>query len=1602
MASPIITVIAEIFKFLFNLVIDLLCFAAFLVSLAAPWRWPWIFLSFAKAGGDGGRQSIRMCAWGQLFCSIVDWVTFPLGVVTLFTWRSCHMIGAVHSACGESHGRDLQYNHKVRFELARHAFYVATDIPFILMAILTTVMVWRGWKFWKRLCSKLGGGHKAWHRTGCRELIAVECLKGVIDIFAIPFGLLIILTVYRVPVLKSEIKRIEEEEADEHQRVLQQKMAFAVQAGYVLLDFVFFLLGVVVVATVLRIPSLVRGWRAIRPGSTDMAWDRRKLVALQVPLALRDWLALLGLAIVLASVYRGVLAVSRLMELCADQADPTPHAVITRLTPELPPRGLRIHIEAQKTPDLTIGAAKAYVRDEQFWNVAEGRISGAGMAKMFLPLNMVPGVLDPADFRAGETEVRTTLTFNWDVSRKAILSNLSKLGEGTDIPIQVEFGSHEGTLFRLKLNVGDFLQCADQEGRELDLGTQPSRDSLAGQTTAGLLRCAKKVPGAHIFDVLWKVVLLQIAMFVVDLIALVCFILLHLIPWRAWAMWAKVRENKATRSKRRAVDSLGDLLYAISRRDPIVERTLADVERRAKNREVSHTKPQQSGGERQWWFGSTGRYWYKRRDTFTITSQNDSDVTEYAEYLQRAAHTAAVLDGAEGMVEPRDVVRRIAGHELHIMLAHCRALHEHLGSALSTVAAASAEDSVHEVQQPPLNMLGMVAAAGDRASRSASSLTAATAGSAPGGTRWVESTFSEYGFGSELLTRFGVTEAELRGGLTDEALARELAAEGGTLPPRPAGTIQDGSSPVSSQQGMLEEEGAAPAVSNVGDEAVDAAYGRAAAARARAEAAIREAVQLLGEVRSRVKAEISCSGRCGGGDGWQQARSVIYGEVRQFAYDLAAFISVIVTFCSVYRIYTLVTTMRRARNKRYTALWNVGQIGVDLIYLARALCVIAAIRHCLHMPADVVGWVLERKSFKAARQVVAWYFQFVLSDLLQMVTFVFAWRTVKVSLACAVFGVFAPAFLADHLVFRGNGGKCPTVTLLLLCTAVLWGGPCLVAYKLAPDGSEAAGLGAMYGIIGTMCFASVASGLCFALPSFREGCTIQATHARYVRLNWFNLAQYLYIFLEVAVPLAAVWRVPPSSKWASELSDASRYLLLDFGEEWAAKGATFGFWFAIAVAAAWYLIGSIPVVSNHILPELFREHDDCSANRHWVFAMGLLGRGLALAVLWNLARLLSCPAGSAFAGSCWSGEHQKLGLLALMFSMLYITTTCARLPWHSDRKCGVLDVRFVELYDAGLSCILSAGVMGAAFAQGAPAAVPSAVIATAALLAIAWTLSCPRLLHCPRLCSVDAVAAWRLAGHFAVLCGAVAGIVGAATDDGSPVPAGILIIGCGVPMLGAIANSIRLRCLPVQQGADVTPEQVQEALVSLAVRLQSCGLLNPRFEMGSWRGAVKRALRASPLALLTMRLEDAVRMRALKTVCLGQRPSWYQDCWGLVRPDDEERDFERFVMSWDAAMWEVYCDCFCDCEDRDRYSSDKGQPDEAADLAKLSELVQGLANGAALAPRATVLSPGCGGAPQQPARRTMPGAPQVLDVQSLSPQASAEYQEMGPDGELSL
>jgi len=147
---------------------------------------------------------------------------------------------------------------------------------------------------------------------------------------------------------------------------------------------------------------------------------------------------------------------------------------------------------------------------------------------------------------------------------------------------------------------------------------------------------------------------------------------------------------------------------------------------------------------------------------------------------------------------------------------------------------------------------------------------------------------------------------------------------------------------------------------------------------------------------------------CGGKEGWSGLRAVVFGEVRQFAYDILALLSFIIVFCSVYRTYYVVRNVFSSHDKRQASVRAILEVLIDILYLFKFIFGLLTVRGVVALPADLIGVLLEQPSFQICREVIDCHLGYFFEEIIYILSLIFAWDAIRFAVATIVFAVFSP------------------------------------------------------------------------------------------------------------------------------------------------------------------------------------------------------------------------------------------------------------------------------------------------------------------------------------------------------------------------------------------------------------------------------------------------------------------------------------------------------------------------------------------------------------------------------------------------------------------
>ena len=385
---------------------------------------------------------------------------------------------------------------------------------------------------------------------------------------------------------------------------VEKRKAVLKQLGALIVDLPYVLMGLLVLLTLWRAPLLIADVRGL---STPLADGRgrckrlrelRAVIAIQFGCLLRD-LPCFGLLLLLAAtLYRlpptllKLRAATKRLLLDPDAHPPELTAVTARAA--LTSKGaLRLVLRGTKPAGFAPTRLGLAVGGASFWEAAEEAFgSTAALGKTFLPLKLTSKHLRPGSLKEAETEAALDITIG--AGRKAVESGLAKLvacgdplitlqlvhGRGAALAVQLCFRpSQLQAAFGITPHPWDAAAEADTEGlRELGLDLASSSRGAVGE-----------VPCLQ--DTLWSVVVAEGLILARDVSHAALGLALAVAPWRQLQLLARLLEPKAVWAERRALGAHALLLDEQRRADAALEASQAALALQARGGERDYPLP---------------------------------------------------------------------------------------------------------------------------------------------------------------------------------------------------------------------------------------------------------------------------------------------------------------------------------------------------------------------------------------------------------------------------------------------------------------------------------------------------------------------------------------------------------------------------------------------------------------------------------------------------------------------------------------------------------------------------------------------------------------------------------------------------------------------------------------------------------------------------------------------------------------------------------------------------------------------------------------------------------------------------------------------------
>ena len=524
----------------------------------------------------------------------------------------------------------------------------------------------------------------------------------------------------------------------------------------------------------------------------------------------------------------------------------------------------------------------------------------------------------------------------------------------------------------------------------------------------------------------------------------------------------------------------------------------------------------------------------------------------------------------------------------------------------------------------------------------------------------------------------------------------------------------------------------------------------------------------------------------------------------------------------IYRGPTLLKNLcRRWYDRRNIVFASCREYLYDFITICRILLVVIFLYRAPFLITDITRDIFFKQSWRAVRETVKKYPALILEDLINLISCVLSWESVRFLFTALLFGLLMPADLFLTIMKFQLRSKDWAYFLTAILYVIFIAFPFLLTFYI----SGKLGASTVTVVIGVFAFILLLAlvGMVIVLiknkdePNTRDnrrqdehGILISPAPYDYVRFNWTNIHVIVFETVEFLQLLALVFvisDIPMSG--ASSLNTASQYLLLNF--------ASFNvkLWLTFVIFVIWFFCCGAPVILEDVLDYLPK--GSCAKHVGWTLFLSLFANTLFVTVVESFLTFVACktqdcPTFNATANTnisrvndcfpavlyedesveCWEGSHKAIALLGLLGLVWYSTTAIIFGTKYGDVEHPSQDLKFSPVYNIFMNFAKALMVGVVVLAMAKPVIVLSFLL-LANLVAIGFTLAFKKIFNF-HLSNSMVLIIWRVVTFICCGLAAVSALAAKTINDpDSFVPLAIFLVGCGLVVIFALVVSLILR-----------------------------------------------------------------------------------------------------------------------------------------------------------------------------------------------------------------
>lgn len=436
---------------------------------------------------------------------------------------------------------------------------------------------------------------------------------------------------------------------------------------------------------------------------------------------------------------------------------------------------------------------------------------------------------------------------------------------------------------------------------------------------------------------------------------------------------------------------------------------------------------------------------------------------------------------------------------------------------------------------------------------------------------------------------------------------------------------------------------------------------------------------------------------------------------------------ILLNLALIYRGPSLLKNIcRRWYDRRNIVFNSCREYLYDFITICRVLLVIILLYRAPFLIADIARDIVFKQSWSAVRETVKKYPPMIGEDIVELVSCVLSWESVRFLFTALLFGLLMPADLFLTIMKFLCSKDCAifmTAVLYIIFMALPFLIPFYISRKVEPSNLTI--------VIGAFALVLLTALIVMVIILLKnrngvanrrdreESLLIKPAPYDYVRFNWTNIHVIVFEVVEFLQLLALVFIVSDiPMPGASTLNTASQYLLLNF--------ASFNvkLWLTFIIFVIWFFCCGAPVILESVLE--YQPEGSCAKHVGWTLFLSLFANTLFVTVVESFLAFVACKSNdcaeiNATVGAnisthndclpavlyedptvqCWEGSHKAIALLGLLGLVWYSTTAIIFGTKYGDVDHPSQDLKFSPVYNIFLNFVkaLMVGVVVLAVAK---------------------------------------------------------------------------------------------------------------------------------------------------------------------------------------------------------------------------------------------------------------------------------------------------------------